>query len=454
MSTTGQSESICKPLSFFDPPAEDETLYSACARFHRTSGHQHSGATSMALLGYATGGTRPDFQVGLDHLSQVSGAMVQSDESTVRERTVMRAYMPFMSAEARWRAMTILRGPFANGLKRSQSGLTWSSMSTVHELRLCPSCLSSQRAWHGFGYWETTKQLPGVWVCVEHDELLRIAPRRGSKVSAWCSVNDASTDPLVQTPEVERTVRPFLTRIAQCAQWLASQTTIHREALVGMVRWRLHEDGHCHKETRSTDAELEALQRRFFDPLIRAEIPHYRTLDNADWMRQTLLSRFAGHPSKWAALLAVREDVSQMSLSQDLREATERLPNLQLFDGSPSHRLIRAPRTVYAALTGPVTIDAAASASGIPHKQFLDWLRRDAALSSHWKQSSAHVKHRAALLTIEGAVRANPTMGRANIINRCLWAVRFLETNDPAALQDALPPVHKMFDRQSRLPLE
>ena len=364
----------------------------------------------------------------------------------------MRAYLPLMSADRRLEAVELLRSPFHSGSKRARVGLSWNEVTTVHELRLCTECLNNQRARIGFGYWESAKQLPGVWICTTHREILRYVPQQGPKRRDWISASSAITRPIFET-SFDHAVVKLLTRIEACITWISSQSTLDRDGLTMMTRTRLYEARHFRNETRATFDELDTLQHKFIAPLLTAKIPHFVALSDAEWMRQILRDRRAGHPVKWALLLALGHDVTPAGLNRDYQDSIERLPSRQLFDDAREPHLQKAPRSLYVAMTGPVRLSAAVKATQMRPGEIQRWLRRDLGLEAHWHHSAFEVKCKAAHFTLEGAVRENPEMGRSQIIKRCLAAVRWLEVNDPVSLNHLLPPVVTMFDKQLRLDL-
>ena len=440
------------PLPFFDPPAADESLYSSCARFHRASGHRRASLTSTAMFGHDRAALRPDFQVGLDHLERATGGLVSATEATLRERTVLRSYLPFMEAEERWQALNIIKRHPTKDSNRSRVGLSWNNVTVNHELRLCPVCVAEQRDRLGYAYWENSKQLPGVWACVKHNVLLHSVVPQVRSVSCWLSADGAVTEPLPIDNMSRSEFLPLLIRIAHCTHWIGEQQSIHRRSLVAMIRTRLYEAGHTRTECTASSSELAALEKKVFSCLGHAGIPHFRLFQSNDWIRRILKHRRASHPTKWAALLAAAPAVDFATLTQDLRDATERLPQEDLFHPNSTFSVSRAPRSLYRALAAPVSMATAAKAAGVRRSEVVTWLHRDEALSAQWHAAKNDALCTQSKLAIQAAVTANPTLGRYRITMLCSAAVSALEKYEPAALKRLLPPVQANLDRQKRLP--
>jgi hypothetical protein len=436
-------------LPFFPALEKDESLYSICARFHRLSGYRDSEITSELMFGYRNGGARQENSLALWHLAEATGRVIPPTEKTIRERTVLRSYLPFMRPVQRQVVLRNLLTPQTEPLNRAKAGLTWNAVTVTHELRACPECVDQQLREIGFAYWRTSHQLPGVWVCTEHKQPLWAQRRRGPRNLAWIDVHSAHLSPTPLATSVESLRQ--LTRLADCLAWLANRSTIDLDALAALVRFRLHQGGCTQSEVKLSDDEQRDLLNAFRAAYVLTGIDHLGFLDSPKWLHLTLRDKRAAHPVRWAVMLAATGSTSPAELTVQYDEALCRLPELELFDERLAPRLARAPSSLYTVFADPVSLAEAAKRTRMPLPHVHAWMRRDAGLVQHRREASATVKFRAALLTIQGAVAATPAAKRSEIIARCLWAVRWLEANAPDELNKALPPTQAMFDPQLRL---
>ena len=427
----------------------DETVYSACARYHDRSGYFNSEATSELLLGHQRGGSHIDTLVGVNHLQVATSNAFEPLEILLRERTVLAAYLPLMTGTRRSSIMNVCANALDSETTRARTGLTWNEVTTDHELRHCPSCADQQRSELGYSFWRTPHQLPGVWVCLEHGGTLSYVPKRGKRNMNWLSAERAWPRLLHGRVRSEFTER--LIRVAACIYWIASNTSINSDVLDAMIRTRFKRAGRIRNEIKVTDTELESLQSQDIAPLIESGASHFKGLSNPIWIRQTIRDRRTAHPVKWAVLLSLYGDCSLSSLAVEHYIALSRLPQIDMFDELSAPRRSKAPEYLYNVMNRPISVREAAVESGMRYSEVSCWLKRDIDLVKHWRNSGYHVKLQAAKFTIEGAIRNSPDAFRSIIINQCLWAVRWLEVHDPNLLKKILPPSIQKFDRQLRL---
>ena len=437
----------CAPLTFFPDIKPDETLYSVCARYHYRSGYSDSATTSARLLGHLRGGKQYDLLVGMAKLSELTEGAIPANEATLRERTVLRAYLPFMPPTRRTKVVEACLRSTKSVLAKSYAGLS-TGATTNHFLRHCPECLEAQHTEHGFVFWNTSLQLPGVWVCPHHQRPLMFLPERNKKRTDWIPV---ARNALQELPPEAIAIAGRLGRVSCAMQWIGSAERLNVDAVAIMVRARLHGARYTRSDVKASDVELARLHKNEVHPLLRSGVAQFQGLTDESWISNCLRDERASHPLKWAVLLSTAGNVDDRTLSLDYKTATERLSQPELFEDAYRPRRARAPEAAYGALTGPVTIAEAAHASGMRTAELQGWIRRDEMLAQHWRTTGFDVRRRAAISTIEGCTAANPTLMRSQVISQCLWAVRWLEQNDRQLLKSLLPETQPKYDRQFRL---
>ncbi|WP_445322812.1 TniQ family protein [Ramlibacter sp. AN1015] len=423
-------------LPFFPEPTEGETLYSLCARFHRRSGYARPEYSSNVMLGHPRGGSRPDILTGLRHLEAASGNLIEATESTLRTRTVLRAYLPFMSAPRRREVFAAVAASNRT-TSRCAAGLPWNDVVLRHELRCCPECSLEDRSRYGVACWKVDHQLPGVWICSDHGWPLLVQAKRGARNSNWVTVQDAKLiDPLPRpTPQILAQLKS----IASAVLWIGSQTALNVDALSSMMRLRLRMQSAIACELKCTKAELESIHSDRVSRVVNSGLSHFRSFQDWTWLRHTLFDRRYAHPLRWALALAISGSTEHSDLSRDYYEALGREPQYSLFPDTPEPLRALAPNALYRALDGPVSIKEAARACGLRQGEIERWLRRDASLSTAWKASTYQVKRRAAVMLVQGVLLAHHDASRTLLLKNARWAFRWLERNERDLL-DALAP--------------
>lgn len=433
------------------PP--DESLYSALARYHELSGNNRPESTSATMLGHRAGHGMTDTPAGLGWLEQATGGAMSATETTLRERSVWGAYLSLMPSERRKTTLALCSGSDVAKAK-VETGLVFNRVASRHPLRLCMACRADQQKRLGFAYWRSPDQWPGRWLCRKHGVPLWYVPQGKAQPRHWQSVEACVKAGTLRCADLPDGQLPLLGRIGATMDWLAKSATLNPELLQIVVRERLVLGGFLRNEVSCSRAEYVSIHARLTEPLAGAEVPDFTGFTDGRWVRQVLIDRRNAHPLRWAVLLAAAGAVEHEALDRAYHHAASRCPQASLFDPDQFHRRARAPAHIYDALTGPVTVNEAASCAGLRPSELRVWLRRDAALVAHRRQTAEAVRLRAACSTIEGYCRENPRAFRFEVIQGCLWAVRWLEVHDRALLHMLLPPVVPMFDRQLRFDFE
>lgn len=421
-------------LSFFPEPADDETIYSACARFHRLAGRSSSESSSKLLLGHAIGGSEIDLVSGLQHLEEASHGLISCNLETLRRRSVLRSYFPFMSAARRRQVLAACSSSLSPLPIRTERGLTGSRSMLEHHLRACPEC-AAEHLPAGFAYWITGHQLPGVWVCLRHRCVLKSMCRRGHRNMTWATVASAKFE---VRPAPSQDLFAALCNIATCVEWLGAQPSVNLDVLLMQFRSRMRESGLSRSDVKVTDEELRRLHARMH-LVIGSGIPQFAGYDKASWIRLTVRDFRFAHPLHWAMLLAFSGEARDTALAHEYADAHARLPELELFEDPSIKRRACAPASLYNAMEQFEKLEVCAQRSSLRVGEVQRWLQRDPALAEHRKASEYKIKHRAAAQCIEGALMHNPSLTKVGVLRRVPWAFRWLEAHDPELLGRLTP---------------
>lgn len=149
----------------------DEIVFSLCSRYHVLAGNAFASTTCKELFGHARQGTQHDLPCRLDEFARRTAGHLGSAASIIQARTVLPFYLPFRAATDSADAIVAMRGPAIGSLKY-RLGILTSRFRANHPLKACPACLNDDKARHGVGYWHLAHQIPGVWICARHNEML------------------------------------------------------------------------------------------------------------------------------------------------------------------------------------------------------------------------------------------------------------------------------------------
>ena len=159
-------------LHFFPTSFPDETLYGRMARYHRLSGHKCDRASLLELIGKHTHVITSDLPSLLgSFVSQFPAEQMPSVEEIIEGNTIYPYFREFLPEGRCAKVLATMSGDSASGIKM-YLGLVASRLGAKSSLRYCRSCLSDDEMAFGQSYWHRVHQLPGVWVCPIHDEVL------------------------------------------------------------------------------------------------------------------------------------------------------------------------------------------------------------------------------------------------------------------------------------------
>lgn len=149
----------------------NETLFSLCSRHHCLSGNYLAATTCQQLFGHRNQGSAHDLPGRIGHFAGVTRGQLGSADSIIRHHTILPYYLPFASRVDEQAVFSTMAGSSIGGLK-FQLGLLTSRFRANHPLKACLACMEVDRVQWATSYWRVQHQLPGVWVCLEHGELL------------------------------------------------------------------------------------------------------------------------------------------------------------------------------------------------------------------------------------------------------------------------------------------
>ncbi|QHE59786.1 hypothetical protein FHE72_01080 [Rossellomorea vietnamensis] len=157
-------------LSFFPPCYEDELLYSVLARFHQRSGNSSFKSTLIDLFDTDTILAVTDFTSGLDTLCRKTNMLYNAKE-LIENHSLLPYYRPFLTKEINEKVSNLLCTYNSTGVHISM-GIIQTNVSLPQYLKFCVSCYEEDETTFGEAYWHRSHQLPGVYLCPFHCEIL------------------------------------------------------------------------------------------------------------------------------------------------------------------------------------------------------------------------------------------------------------------------------------------
>lgn len=166
--------SFRRPLSFIPNFLPDQTLYSWVSDYHFHSGNASPEISVEQLFWTTRAGWCFHLPSHLDNFCASTRRIFGAPEDLIAERTILPAYLWFRPEQVQTDIVNRLRGETTAGIPQ-QLGLWKTSTSSAASRRLCTKCCEEDTRKHGEPYWHRSPQLPGVMVCLEHQQPLLIS---------------------------------------------------------------------------------------------------------------------------------------------------------------------------------------------------------------------------------------------------------------------------------------
>lgn len=160
-------------LSYFPNLYPDELLYSWFARYHDHSGNTSSKQTMKELFGNMSSVAVVDFPSNLETFYKNIAHFNPPDiKDLIANHTMYSYYTAFQSEMMKSRAINYINNGGKPGAIHMFLGIAASTIRNGHYLRFCASCVQQDRKRYGEAYWHVSHQLPKVFYCHLHQELL------------------------------------------------------------------------------------------------------------------------------------------------------------------------------------------------------------------------------------------------------------------------------------------
>ncbi|MBB6447891.1 TnsD family Tn7-like transposition protein [Bacillus benzoevorans] len=160
-------------LSYFPKLYPDELLYSWFARYHDHSSNESSKQTMQELFGNVSSVAVVDLPSNLNAFHEkINHFNPPKINDLICNHTLYNYYTFFQTNDIKKRAMDYLKYGGKPGAIHMFLGIAASIIKDGQYLRFCPSCVKQDTEKYGEAYWHVSHQLPKVYYCHIHQELL------------------------------------------------------------------------------------------------------------------------------------------------------------------------------------------------------------------------------------------------------------------------------------------
>jgi hypothetical protein len=408
-----------------------ETLYSWCAKTHLMLGTSARG-TGASLFGHERAFKEHDVPIGLLWLSAVTRGLLGLPERILRERTVLGAYLPFISMERQvsFVAQTLSRDRLGPKLT---FGLHPATLNVLHSLRFCAACARSAAHPLGYAPWLTEAQLPGVWVCVRHQRPLVHAL---GKQNTWTLPDPTAKLPVVVHSDSDLRL---LVPIAEMAQSLSKMETIDVEALRSSISLLLRDRFTTFKAKTMNADRIQTAWKQ--SSIARWLLTHENlaplALDSS-WIGRLVLSRGVAHPIRWLlcwSFLHEKEELGSLTGSF-VRACSGSVAGhqLTLWDEPSISGAMQIPASVRNAFERSATLSEVAAILNVHRGTVSNWVRTTPALKRFWLATKQEYRATYAMQRVSDWLGINSTANLSTFTTECSRDLVWLGKHFPAEL--------------------
>jgi hypothetical protein len=164
----------------------DETLFSLASRHHILSCNRLDAHTCLQLFGHRSIGARHDVPSRIDILVERTRGNLGGALEMIFERTLVPFYFPLKSRKQMEEAVSAMRGNGIGSLRYSL-GMLANRFQAHHPLKACELCMKDDVERFEVAYWHRVHQIPGVWLCPQHDRTMQVMSIQGARDRfGWC----------------------------------------------------------------------------------------------------------------------------------------------------------------------------------------------------------------------------------------------------------------------------
>lgn len=164
-------------FDFFTDPYKDEILYSVIARYHYYAGNTSYVDTLMEFFGTITNISVIEFPRHLSVLeSRFQKGTRYTSEYFMNQHSLFPYYEPFLPSRVKDSYIHEMKYSPNHGMQFALLKSSIGNLCKQDKLRYCPICTLKDIETHDEAYFHRIHQIPGVFVCPEHNCKLKNYP--------------------------------------------------------------------------------------------------------------------------------------------------------------------------------------------------------------------------------------------------------------------------------------
>jgi hypothetical protein len=152
-------------------PYPDELVYSVIARYHLRTNNESPKWTLREIYGTENVIPTVDLPSHLEEFAMRSGLQGMCADDWINRHTFFPYYSPFLPQDRTHQLRALMKSSNGSGI-HALVGITASTVDRLKQLRFCPSCYDEDIQRYGEPFWHRVHQLPGVFLCPEHQMIL------------------------------------------------------------------------------------------------------------------------------------------------------------------------------------------------------------------------------------------------------------------------------------------
>lgn len=430
----------------------DETLYSWAAGFHAILGNRSARDTGTLLFGSEHACRDRDAPRNLIHFSRKTGFALGSVQSLLFHRTPLGLFIPFLTDPRKQRLLTQLEVSTGPGW-RLLCGMPASGLHDSTLMHYCDQCVAEDLVNWGLPRWRLPHQLPGSWVCLDHDIALCAVRSHASQWILPPAKQSGQETPVIQCDELEA-----LKQIASLAFRLVGSGTLDLDAVrqALLVGLRDHDITTWRHPLNSDQLSSWFMRSPVAGWLRRSDGP-WRQLAGGEWIHDLLRNRVGDHPLKWMILW------STLFAGQDVNASQQRF----ITPGSAPHWDANGQATIWGATPPSIpadihdviatasTLKVAAQTLGISVSTLRHRLADLGTSPRSFRLDVGFMRRKQrAVDAIRSYIESHPACTRADIHRNCKAAVEWIRLNAPDAYAEAVESLVDFRSRQMSLPTD
>lgn len=296
-------------LSYFPKIYPDEVLYSYFARYHDHSKNGSCKQTMYELFGKVSAVAVVDLPGSLNEFhNNILHFNPPPLNEFINSHTLFNYYTFFQSTTIKATVLDYLKTGSKPGVIHLLLGIAASVIKDWMYLRFCPSCIKEDRKNFGEAYWHISHQLPKVYYCTIHQELLHNSniklrnPNKHEFISAEAAILSSLHLIDVFSP---KTKQHLIKLSKESVSLLNKINEIEIEELVAIYKYLLQVNGYANHFGKVNQQYFTQRFKNYYGTEFLKQVDcDYEEFSDTSWVRSIVRKhRKAFHPIQHLLLL-------------------------------------------------------------------------------------------------------------------------------------------------------